>query len=246
MRRPRRRRYLGRVNRKSRRILVAAVVAVAVLVAGAFVAVSAVQGDPSKGTAARVSASAPKSLFAGIPQNGIVLGSPGAPVTLVEFADLQCPYCGEFARDALPQIVREYVRTGRVKIVFQGLAFLGPQSQTALRAVLAASLQNRAWNVLDGLYTRQGAENSGWVTRALLRDVSGDVPGLNVQRLLRQTESTSVSRLLRDAKSLASQAGVSGTPTFFVGRSGGQLQRVSLSSLSAAALRPALDAALQG
>jgi protein-disulfide isomerase len=84
------------------------------------------------------------------------------------------------------------------------------------------------------------------VTRALLRDVSGDVPGLNVQRLLRQTESTSVSRLLRDAKSLASQAGVNGTPTFFVGRSGGQLQRVSLSSLSAAALRPALDAALKG
>lgn len=234
------------MNRKSRRILVAAVVAVAVLVAGAFVAVSAVQGRSSKGAAAPVSKTAPKSLFAGIPQNGIVLGSPAAPVTLVEFADLQCPYCGEFARNALPQIVREYVRTGRVKIVFQGLAFLGPQSQTALRAVLAASLQNRAWNVLDGLYARQGTENSGWVTRALLRDVSGDVPGLNVQRQLRQTESTSVSRLLRDAKGLASQAGVSGTPTFFVGRSGGPLQRVSLSSLSAAALRPALDAALQG
>ena len=138
--------------------LVAMVVAVAVFVAGAFVAVSAVQGDTSKDAAAPASArTAPKSVFAGIPQHGIVLGSPSAPVTLVEFADVQCPYCGEFSRDALPQVVQEYVRTGRVKIVFQGLAFLGPDSQKAMRAVLAAGLQNRAWNVLEGLYARQGA-----------------------------------------------------------------------------------------
>ena len=234
------------MNRRSRRILVAAVVAVAVLVAGAFIAASAVQGDSSKGTAPAASTTASKSLFDGISQNGIVLGSQDAPVTLVEFADLQCPYCGDFARNALPQIVRDYVRTGRVKIAFQGLAFLGPQSETALRFVLAAGLQNRAWNVLDGLYARQGTENSGWVTRALLRYVSGDVPGLNVQRMLGQTESASVSRSVRSAQSLASQAGVTGTPTFFVGRSGAPLQRVALASLTAAALRPALDAALQG
>jgi protein-disulfide isomerase len=234
------------MTRKSRRILVAAVVAVAVLVAGGIVAVSAVQGDTSTRTAtASRTTKAPQSVFAGIPQHGIVLGSPGAPVTLVEFADLQCPYCRDFTRDALPQIVQDYVRTGRVKIVFQGLAFLGPDSQTALRAVLAAGLQDHAWNVLEGLYEQQGAENSGWVTPALVRKVSGDVGGLNVQRMLGQTQSSSVSRQLREAKSLAGQAGVSGTPTFFVGRSGGPLQHVALSSLSAEALRPALDAALQ-
>jgi len=235
------------MKRKSRRILVAALVAVAVLVAGGIIAVSAVQGDSSaKTSTAGRSTKAPKSVFAGIPQHGIVLGSPSAPVTLVEFADLQCPYCAEFSREALPPIVQEYVRTGRVKIVFQGLAFLGPDSQKALRAVVAAGLQNRAWNVLEGLYARQGAENSGWVTPALVREVSGDVAGLNTQRMLGQTQSAAVSLRLREAKSLAGQAGVSGTPTFFVGRSGGPLQHVSLSSLTAEALRPALDAALQG
>jgi protein-disulfide isomerase len=232
--------------RKSRIVLVAAVVALAVLVAGAFVAVSAVQGDSSTKPSPAARTSGQKSLFAGIQQRGIVLGSPNAPVTLVEFADLQCPYCGEFARDALPQIVREYVRTGRVKVVFQGLAFLGPQSQTALRAVLAAGQQNRAWDVLEGLYARQEAENSGWVTLALLREVGGAAPGLNVPRMLRQSDSASVTRQLRDAERLGRQAGVSGTPTFFVGRSGGPVQRVALTSLTAAALRPALDAALQG
>ena len=112
--------------------------------------------------------------------------------------------------------------------------------------MLAAGLQNRAWNVLEGLYARQGAENSGWVTPALVREVSGDVAGLNVQRMLGQTQSASVSRQLREAKSLAGHPGVRGTPTFFVGRSGGPLQHVALSSLTAEALRPALDAALQG
>jgi protein-disulfide isomerase len=238
--------YLDRVKRRSGTVLVAVVVAVAVLVAGAFVAVSAVQGDSSTKARPTSPTSAQKSLFAGIQQHGIVLGSPNAPVTLVEFADLQCPYCGEFARNALPQIVQDYVRTGRVKVAFQGLAFLGPQSQTALRAVLAAGGQNRAWDVLDGLYARQGAENSGWVTQKLLREVGGAAPGLNVTQMLRQSDSPSVTRQLRHAERSASQAGVDGTPTFFVGRSGGPLQRVALTTLTAAALRPALDAALQG
>jgi protein-disulfide isomerase len=238
--------YLGPVKRRSRTVIVAVVVAVAVLIAGAFVAVSAVQGDSSTKPRPTSPTSAEKSLFAGIQQHGIVLGSPNAPVTLVEFADLQCPYCGEFARNALPQIVQDYVRSGRVKVVFQGLAFLGPQSQTALRAVLAAGGQNRAWDVLDGLYARQGAENSGWVTQKLLREVGGAAPGLNVTQMLRQSDSPSVTRQLRDAERSASQAGVDGTPTFFVGRSGGPLQRVALTTLTTAALRPALDAALQG
>src|SRR5439155_6373170 len=78
------------------------------------------------------------TLFAGIPQRGNVLGSPHAPLTLVEYADLQCPYCGAFARDTLPALVSEYVRSGEVKLVFRGMAFVGPESLTALRAVVAA------------------------------------------------------------------------------------------------------------
>ncbi len=233
------------VSRNSRRTLIA-VVATAATVAATLIAVSAVQGDSPQRSSTEPTLRVQQELFAGIPQQGIVLGSPAAPVTLVEFADLQCPYCSEFARVALPTLVQDYVRTGRAKLVFQGLAFLGPDSRTALRAVLAAGLQNRAWNVLDGLYGRQGAENGGWVTRRLLREVAGDVRGLDVRRMLRQSTSPSVTRLIRDADRFAREGGVHGTPTFFVGRSGGPLQRVQLTSLSAEALRPALDAALAG
>ena len=79
------------------------------------------------------------TLLGGIPQHGTTLGNASAPVTLVEFADPQCPYCGLWERNALPDVIDHYVRTGKVRIVFNGLAFVGPDSETALRTALAAA-----------------------------------------------------------------------------------------------------------
>jgi protein-disulfide isomerase len=228
----------------SRRIPVA-VVAIALAGAATLIGVSAVRGErpaPDKQLAAGVQ----HGVFTGIPQHGIVLGSARAPVTLVEVADLQCPYCAEFARFGLPPLVQDYVRTGRVKVVFEGLAFLGPDSTVALRMVLAAGLQDRAWDVIDGLYGRQGAENSGWVTMPLLHEAGAAVRGLDVDRMVRQSRGLSVTRLVRAAERFARRGHVDGTPAFFVGRSGGPLRRIEIRSLTAEALRPALDAALSG
>jgi hypothetical protein len=96
----------------------------------------------------------------GVAQRGAALGRADAPVTLVEYADLQCPYCGEWARRSLPVIVDEYVRTGRVRIVFRGLAFLGPDSALALRAVMAAGDQNKLWSLVEDMYRRQRLETA--------------------------------------------------------------------------------------
>ncbi len=112
-------------------------------------------------------------MLAGIPQQGAVLGDPKAPVTLVEYADFQCPYCAQWSHGAFPTLVERYVRPGNVRIVFRGLAFLGPDSDRALRTAVAAGRENRLWNVVEALYHRQGHENSGWVTESLLEEVAG-------------------------------------------------------------------------
>ena len=120
-----------------------------------------------------------ESLFAGIEQQGGALGSPEAPVTLVEYADLQCPYCAQWARETLPALVDEYVEAGKLRIVFQGLAFIGPDSDKALRTAIAAGQDDHLWDVVHGLYASQGAENAGWVTDGLVGEIASGVPGLD-------------------------------------------------------------------
>src|SRR5215468_685251 len=183
-------------------------------------------------------------LFAGIPQHGLALGDPKAPVTLVEYADLQCPYCGEWARQTLPVLVSDYVRTGRLRIVFHGLAFVGPDSGSALTAAVAAARQNHLWDVVDGLYQRQGAENSGWVTPELLALIVRDVPGLDADRLARDRQVDWTGEQISAAAAEAEAAGIQGTPSFQIGRTGGPLHLVDLKSIEPAGLTPAIDSEL--
>ncbi len=119
------------------------------------------------------------SLFAGIEQRGAALGSPKAPVTLVEYADLQCPYCAQWARDTMPTLVEDYVKTGKLRIVFHGLAFIGADSDKALRTAIAAGAEDHLWDVVHGLYLHQGHENAGWVTDDLVVSIAAALPGLD-------------------------------------------------------------------
>ncbi len=183
-------------------------------------------------------------LLRGIPQDGIALGDPKAPVTLVEYADLQCPYCAAWARDAFPAIVDEYVRTGKVRIVFRGLAFVGPDSETALRAALAAGEQGALWNLVHGLFTGQGAENAGWVTDGLLRSL-GNGAAIDPDRMLEQTYSPAVERELAAAQAAAERVGVPGTPFFQAGPTGGALKSLHVRALDAETFRAELDRLLK-
>ncbi len=224
--------------------LLAALGGAAFLLAGALVSVSLLGSKSStpKATAAPLlGVGDALSLFEGIPQHGTTLGSPKAPVTVAEYADLQCPYCARFNSDELPAFVQRYVRTGKAKLEFRGLAFVGPDSESGLRTVLAASSQNRLWQMVDILYRNQGAENSGWLSDALLRQVGAAVSGLSIERMISERPGSSVDSLVQKAAGQAQNDGVNGTPTLFAGPSGGTLQRVDS---SAAALARAVDAAL--
>jgi protein-disulfide isomerase len=180
----------------------------------------------------------------GIAQRGNVLGSPTAPVRLVEYADPQCPFCAVYARDVLPTLVREYVRTGKVQLVFRGLAFLGPGSVTALRTAAAASSENKMWNVLELLFRNQGPENA-WVTDELLRSIVV-AAGADADRVVAERDGAAVGSMIDSWARTAQTGGVQGVPAFFVGRGGASLQRVAPRQLAVPEFRAALDAALAG
>jgi protein-disulfide isomerase len=178
----------------------------------------------------------------GIPQDGTVLGSTEAGVTIIEYADLQCPACRAFGESVWPTVIDQYVRPGDVKAELRGISFIGPDSEKAVRLVYAAGLQDRLWHLQEALYRNQGAENSGWVTDELVRDLAGEIPGLDVERLFDDAEGPEVEALMRQAASQAEQDEISGTPSVFVQQGDGPPVRVERPGVTDVAV--ALDQAL--
>jgi protein-disulfide isomerase len=152
----------------------------------------------------------------GIPQSGSVLGKAAANVTLIEYADPQCPACRYYAISIFPTIVDEYIRPGKVKTEFRGFPFIGPDSVKALRFLLAASLQDHLWDLEEALYRYQGGENQGWVSDDLIRELAAKIDGLDVTKLFSDAASMPVTEKAEAAAGEAEAAGVGGTPTFLV------------------------------
>jgi protein-disulfide isomerase len=218
---------------------------IAAVIAGLLIAVSVLgSGGDGPTPPATMAGSDAAALLDGIPEHGAALGRKDAPVTLVEFADPQCPFCGEWSRSAFPEIVRDYVRPGKVRMVFRGLEFIGADSEQALRFAYAAGLQGKLWYAVDLLYANQGEENSGWVTDEFLAAVAAAIPDFDLQRALADARSPQVDALIRTANDSAKMLGVRSTPSFAAGKTGADLGLLSVTSLTAAALRPSLDSLL--
>jgi protein-disulfide isomerase len=175
-----------------------------------------------------------------------VLGDPDAPVRLVEFADLQCPYCDEYTLHALPTLVNDSVRTGKLQMQFENLSFIGPGSVAAGRVAAAAAQQDRLWNFVDLVYLNQGEENSGYVTPAYLRGLLAAVPGLNVGLALDWSHTAAATAELTRATGVAAKYGVNATPSFLIGRTGGPLRPFQPSTLAAGPFQAEINSVLAG
>jgi protein-disulfide isomerase len=186
-----------------------------------------------------------RSLIDGIPQSGVTLGKPNAPVTVVEFADPQCPFCKEFSNGQLPQIIRQYVRSGKAKLELRLLSFIGSDSVKAARVLSAAGKQNKQWQSLDLLYRNQGTENTGYMTEGFLRQILTGA-GANANAAINGAGSPDVSSELGTAQTMASRYAVSGTPTILVGPSGGDLKKDTESAPTAGGVGKMIDAAAKG
>ena len=183
--------------------------------------------------------------LAGIPQDDRVLGSAAAKVTLIEYADPQCPGCRFYTEEIFPTVVDEYVRPGKVTTEYRGFPFIGPDSVKALRFIYAAGLQDKLWQLQEALYRNQGGENDGWVTDELLREVAIEVPGLDVDQLFVDAEGDEITQEAEAAAGEAQAPGINGTPTFLIEIGDAKpylLARVA----SVEAMRAALDDALEG
>ena len=182
-------------------------------------------------------------MLARIPQKGIYLGNPNAPVRVVEFADLQCPICREYSLQSLPQLIQDYVRTGKVRMEFRNLSFLGDDSVKAGQAASAAAQQNKLWNFADVLYYNQGEENSGYVTPQFI-DRINKAAGVDPAEADAFAKTAAAQEPLGAANTLANQYGVNATPTILVGKRNGTLKAVNADATDVNSYKSAIDAVL--
>jgi protein-disulfide isomerase len=243
----------GARRRASPKVLLVGALAGLVLV-GAVVGISLAAGGNSSSAAATIptvgsltnalpNAAAVQREFGGIPQNGLVLGSAKAPLTMVEYIDLQCPGCRAFETSVAPSIVSEFVRAGKLKIEARPLAFIGPDSIPARKAMIAASQQNRAFNFAQITYANQGTENTGWLNQTFIEHAAASVPGMKVRRVVDDQESSFVTDATNRIDAQATADRVSQTPTLFIGKTGSKLKPVSsTATFDAAQLAAAIRA----
>jgi protein-disulfide isomerase len=158
-------------------------------------------------------------------------------VTLVFFGDLQCPICKDFSAKggALPQLIQGPVKEGKVRIEYLSLQ-TATQSQetfhTQQKAALAAGPQKKAWNYIELFYNEQQAEGTEYVDENFLQGIAQQIPGLDLNKWQSERSNPKFESEIATDAQLANNNGLTGTPSFLIGHSGGALKKYEWSSLT--------------
>lgn len=184
------------------------------------------------------------ALLRGVPQEGLVLGDPAAPIEIEEFVDMQCPFCAGYATEKLPAMIEEYVKTGRVKLRLRLLTFLGKDqtvndSDRAARFVLQAADSGKGWDAALAFFAAQGRENTGYADDAFLRKLAVQI-ALDPDETINGMDDPSFPSALNADDRRADQVGVRGTPQFFITRSGEKTEEIELLQMTDAEIAKAL------
>jgi len=159
----------------------------------------------------RAPAGPPPNLTLSI-DNAATSGRADAPLTMVEFSDFQFPYCGKFTREVLPQLLREYVDTGKIRLVFRHFPIpsLHPDALKAAEAGECARLQGKFWPMHDKLFANQEALAAATLPRY------ASAIGLDATAFQSCLNGSATKTVQQDIDT-GTRATVTGTPTFFVG-----------------------------
>src|SRR3989304_2233796 len=143
------------------------------------------------------------------------LGDENAPITLVEFGDYQCFFCHKFFNETESAILKNYVETGKVKIIFKDFTIIGPDSIAAANAAHCAKDQGKFWEYHDTLYNNWGGENNDWASSENLLKFAQSIE-LNEENFVKCMVEKKYDQLVTSSNNDARTLGLTGTPGFFI------------------------------
>lgn len=203
-------------NSKMFGIFVAIIVVVLI---GALVVLNELQ--PSKSGTAPTTGTTYDVSTAGQP----VLGNANAKVEIVEFGDFKCPTCRAFETDTFPQLKAQYIDTDKVKFSFINFSFMsqnmGLKDNDSRRAALFGEAIYKQspeafWTYYQELYNNQGDEREAWATEDFLKQLAGQIPGIDVDKVVQDVRDEADAEALAADQTMVNQLGISSTPTLFV------------------------------
>lgn len=197
---------------------------ISIVVAGALIAVGIFFGGtgPKSDQANLGNDAAPKVNIKDVNiKNDPYIGNPKAKVTIAYWTDYQCPFCKQFEQTALQDIIKNYVATDKVKVVFKDFQFLGPDSLVAgliARAVWDTQPDKYfAWR--EEMFNKQDAEHEGFGDEASIIALTRTISGLDADKVVANyTNKKAEYQALLDADRTEAQGfGINGTPGFIIG-----------------------------
>jgi protein-disulfide isomerase len=162
------------------------------------------------------SAAAPAPQRATVSISGQSIGSKNAPVTLVEFTDYQCPFCKQFQTTVFDRLKKDYIDTGNVRFISRDLPLdFHSNAMSAAVAAQCAGEQARFWQMRDAL-----TSHSDNLAPEAINKYAGEI-GLNLDRFHTCIGNDAYAAAIRQNIAEANAAGISGTPSFVIGKSSG-------------------------
>ena len=159
--------------------------------------------------------------FLKIGERDVIMGDPDAPLTIVGYGDFQCPFCGRFYQTTEKEIREAYVKTGKVKVIYRDLGFLGPESVLAANAAECSKDQKSFWAFHDALYDteiKDGAEHNGNLNKSLFVSLAKQIGMSDIDAFTSCIDSNKYSAEVKGVGTGATALQVDSTPTVFVGQ----------------------------
>jgi protein-disulfide isomerase len=154
-----------------------------------------------------------------------VLGSDSAPITIVEFGDYQCEACYHWFHNTRDTLIDNYIETGKAKLVFIDLPFLGRDSPKAAEASYCAEDQGKYWEYHTMLYTFQdGPPDSGWADRDRLNSFAFSLD-MNIDEFNECMDSSKYKKRIKANYDEAVKNGIQSTPTFILILQDGMIEK---------------------
>jgi protein-disulfide isomerase len=138
-------------------------------------------------------------------------GETGAKIAIIEYADFECSFCGQFERDTFPKILRDYIQTGKVRHLYRDLPLHHPHSMAAARASRCAGDQGKFWEMHDALFASQSN-----LVEEHLSEIAVSL-GLDATKFSSCLASDKFTDQIQASASQADKLGLSATPAFIIG-----------------------------